>query len=226
MIDVNYIYNRVSDLSAKHKSGYITNDQFNRDLTHMQDLLFRYYVDMYASTKRVVDVMATFVDFKSVKVIEGLVTPPNNFEHMIEGTTLLLENDCDGEVIVTEHPIYRLINDRNMTLSSPIRKPSKTKNLYYYDLMGESLYIYPEDVSGRMRIKYFRKPNVATRAVTIDTTTDDETYDEDNSTQLEWKSIETDNIIDIMLFFKGVQIRETNLLQWVGAKRATYPQKT
>lgn len=226
MIDVNYIYQRVSDLSAKHKSGYITNDQFNRDLAHMQDLLWRFYIDMYASTKRIIDVMSTFIELTSVKVVDGMVTPPSGFEHIIEGSSLLLERDLEGNIVVDEYPIYRLINDANMTKSSPIRRPSVEKNLFYYDTIGSNLHIYPTDISGKMRIKYFRKPNEAIRAVEINTTTDEEDYDAANSTALEWKSIETDNIIDIMLFFKGIQIRESNLLSWVGAKKTAFPQKT
>ena len=46
----------------------------------------------------------------------------------------------------------------------------------------------------------------------------EEDYDPATSIDLQWGEQDQTNLVDLMLFFKGIQVREGELLQWVVQK--------
>jgi len=48
----------------------------------------------------------------------------------------------------------------------------------------------------------------------------EEVYNDATSTQLEWNSEELSTFVDMVLFYKGIILRESELISWIHAKRS------
>ena len=55
---------------------------------------------------------------------------------------------------------------------------------------------------------------------------EEENYDAGATVDLEWDAHELPNFVDLMLWHKGLQTRETALMQWVGQKSLIVNQIT
>lgn len=215
---VNEIYLTAQDLMSKDHSGYFDNDEFNRLLKLSENTLFEYYLAVFERSRVLSAPISPFKTEADLSISGGVYPFPNNYRHRIELMAKVVDV-VDGVVTITQYPAYFLnAGSIGMTITSPIRKPSITKRKFNFEENENGFILYPSGTYP-VRLVYFRDITYAVRAVTINDTTLQEDYDSDSSTQPEWSDSEFDNLVDLMLFYKGLRVRENAVIEWVAAKK-------
>ena len=222
-----YIYERVSDLIQKQQAGYMASSSFNRDIEAANLVLFEYYFVQYELTKKIANAMTPFlleVPIASIGTtnFSSIFDYPTDLFHETElKFEKTLNKDCGNEVSIV--PIdYLQDNEEAYTLSSPIRKPNLDKNIIRWNRKNNKIHVYPKEVKS-IYIKYLKKPRTPFYGTTIplipNPFQDIETYDPLTSVDFEWDLQEAENIVDLILLYQGMQLRETAIIQFAKAKQ-------
>lgn len=225
MIEVELIFKSVQDLSRKDKSGYMNSEEFTRDLNRAQELLLSYYSEDYGRVGMLRDSLIPFLKEVLLPIDNGFADFPSDYRHRIEVGNVHVENvftNCSpaGDPISKEYPCrYLHPNEERLTISSPIRKPAISKNRYYHTFVNEKIKILPKEAKGSVAFKYIMNAPIAKYATVVNTSSMKEDFDPVNSINLVWQQQDINNIVDIMLLFKGIQVREGALISWLGQKK-------
>lgn len=225
MISVEFIFNRVRDLARKDKSGYMSDLEFNRNLNETQHILLDYYYERFGDGQYGQDSINPFLKELLLPITNGFVDFPDDYRHRVEVGNVHVENvytaDCKvNNPKVEEYPLLYLHPDEErQTMASAIRRPSKEKKLIYHTFVNNRIKILPKTIVGNIALKYISQPPEAIYATTLNTDTDKQEYDAANSVDLIWNEQDKHNIVDIMLLFLGIQIRESALINWVMARK-------
>lgn len=222
MIPIETLYKRTTnDLLRKGKGGYISSEEFNRAVSDAQNMLQNFYLSKLDSDIKYLNHLSPFVKEKICAVNNScLVVLPGNFRRHLELSYYNIPDaDCDSDEIDTKarYPAYFVkSNEEYLTVTSPIRKASGTRILY--TVLDGALRVTGAE-SNRVYVKYIIHPPVAVRGYTPNLTTDREDYDPSTTVDLIWNSQDEVNLRDILLLNQGIQIRESELLQWLSASR-------
>ena len=226
MISVDLVYKRVNeDLSRKNKSGYTSNDEFNRDLDEAQIILMNYYHHLFQETKHLADAVAPFVKSDTITLQGQVVQLPADYRHMIEIAIDYLKNpeECGVEPkqkrLVVE---FARANEVERYRSSYIMRPNLDKGVAFWTFLDGAIKVWPK--VSVVDVMYLRNPSDATRGVTINTVDDLEVYNAATTTDLEWPASELSNFVDICLLFKGVAVKESALIQYAATKTQAIKQ--
>lgn len=219
MINVDTLYSRIKDLARKDKGGYLAPDEFNRHLVHAQMMLYEYYFSQYEKTQTVPDRLRPFVVLNGYALSSlGKATLPSDYKHTIRGNFLKVTNVPGGEPSVTKIAMIPLRGaDVNLTLDSAVRQPNIAEGTVYYRVIAGYWQVYA-DLGGAVEMEYFRTPTTPVWGATLDSTNDEYNYDSSASTQLEWDAFDEGNFVDLLLLLYGLPTRQTEIIQWVGAK--------
>jgi hypothetical protein len=222
MTRVEYIHDRVKDISKKNQAGYSSNDEFNRDLRESENMVFEFYYKIFEKTQKISDALSPFIDEKLLPINNGYVTYPADFRHPAEMVYkyIISAPNCDKPV-TKEILMEKLqVNEERLTMDSYIRKPSLSKELLYWTQVSKKIRVRPSDLTGSVLLKYFKNPVYGLYKTQIDIQRGVEVYDAATSKDLEWNEAEALDIIDIMLIQKGISIRDTELVQFAMQKMA------
>jgi hypothetical protein len=220
-----YIYDRVSDLIQKQQAGYMASSSFNRDIEAANLVLFEYYFVQYELTKKIANAMTPFLVEESINNIgttnfSSIFNYPTELFHETElKFEKTVNKDCGNEVSIV--PIdYLQDNEEAYTLSSPIRKPNLDKNIIRWNRKNNQIHVYPKEVKS-IYIKYLKKPRTPFYGTTtsINPLQDIEVFDPTTSVDFEWDLQEAENIVDLILLYQGMQLRETAIIQFAKAKQ-------
>lgn len=115
---------------------------------------------------------------------------------------------------------YLLSNEEKYTLSSPIRKPSIEKNIYRHSFKNGLIHVYPKETSS-IYFKYFKLPPTPFWGSTDVSTPDGDFQQFDPSTTIDmgFPEQEFSNVVDLMMLYLGIEIRETPLIQFAKMKQ-------
>jgi hypothetical protein len=225
MIQVVDIFNRVRDLSKKDKSGYLSSEEFNRNLNETQQILLDYYFERFGRDQYDQDSINPFLKEERLPIVNGFVDFPSDYRHRVEVGNIYIENVYNSDCTVSNPKVEELAlrylhpSEERLTLNSAIRKPSIKKKLLYHTFVNNKIRIRPSEAQGTIALKYIMSPPEAKYATVVNVNTDKEDYDPINSVDLIWNEQDKHNIVDIMLMFLGIQIRESALINWVQARR-------
>lgn len=223
MVSVKFVFDRVADLSRKDKAGYMSADEFNRDLAQAQDVLMQYYYEQYENTQRIVDSLMPFVKAQNLLINAGWVDLPSDYRHRLEVGYIYSENsnECGGgEPLQDPYPMrYLNANEEMETMQSAIRKPSLAKKLFYHLFLNNRIKVLPSGLVGYIYFKYIQVPPEAIYGVTLDVVNDQQNYDPSTSINLIWNEQDAHHLVDIMLLFKGIAVRESALIEWLQQKQ-------
>jgi hypothetical protein len=225
MISTQYIYERVSDLIQKQQAGYMSSSSFNRDIEAANLVLFEYYFVQYELTKKIANAMTPFLLEVPIASI-GTTNFSSIFDYpadLFHETELKFEKtvnkECGNEVSIV--PIdYLQDNEEAYTLSSPIRRPNLDKNIIRWNRKNNKIHVYPKEIK-EVYIKYLKQPRTPVYSVTLvsNPQQDIEVYNPLLSVDFEWDMQEAENIVDLILLYQGMQLRETAIIQFAKAKQ-------
>lgn len=217
MIPIDGLYKSVTNyLVLKGKGGYGTNAQFNDDVRRAQSLLQNYYIKVYSETNIIEESLSPFIVETKINIIDSKTEKPSDFKHKIAASYEYYVNNSDfADTLTYAFPIAELRADEwASTLNSVIRGANIDKKRGYYGIMDNAFRVsFP---NGSLKLTYIKTPPTAIRNITLDSATDNENYNSVGSIDLVWNAADDENnLIDILLWFKGLQIRETEVLSWV-----------
>lgn len=226
MINVETVYQSVRDLSTKGKGGYSDTDEFNKTSRRAELMLWKYYCSMYEMHHQVAAAMHPFLAEQLQQIgAGGRFDVPADCEYLLEVKYATIVNGtggCGSEPSATYTGVRYLKKDEEQwTVSNAVRRPSLTRGrMYYAYAPGGKMQFYPDTATGSVALQYFRYPVFASREFSINVTTDEQEYDSVNSINYEWPESEENNLIDLMLMFTGIIIRDTGLITWASQHQA------
>ena len=225
MISIEDIYVRVKELSSKDFSGYMSSDEFNNDIRNVQDILMTYYVELYEKDNVISEAIEPFVVSKILMLNDSKVDLPSDYRYKISVGYITSTTQKGGTKFYAP-VLYVKEAVEFMTRTSPIRKSDISKGRGKFTITGNEIIVLEDGLRGKLGFKYIKTPPQALRGYIVNQTTQQEDYDPSTSTDLVWPSQEETNIIDLMLLMKGIQVRETALINWaVQKKNFTTPIK-
>ena len=204
MIAVQTLYQECQDLLRTFQGGYLSNDEFNRLVNQAQNYLFKTLLEDSSVDRYINESLSPFRKEATVTKSSGIYTTPTDFAEIREVAVEFILSSGETEY----RPCY-LITDLGLTLTSPIRKPTKVTFGYTKDV---NFKIYPSS-NVRMLLKYFSKPVQAERKVTY--SDDDETYTPTGTVNLEWNETDKSMVLDMMLFYAGVAANMPDIANWI-----------
>lgn len=223
MISVRDLFLRVqNDLARKDKAGYTSAEEFNRDLADAQNTLYAAYVRRFEETKQVADSLHNFMRTAILPIQYGRVPVPTDFRHSMEVNYYSVENgECGSPPIESRLPMPKLLeNEVANTLINHIRKPNLAKKRVYHNYSYANglpvVNVWPRDLPGSVELRYFITFPEARYGFTIDVVNDNQDYDPATTINLDWQQQDFINFVDVLLLYKGIEIRDNQLLQMVG----------
>lgn len=228
MINVDQIYQSLRALSTKGKGGYTETNEFNQDSKRAELLLWQFYSEQYERSREIPEAMYPFLAKQNIALtVDGLVSLPADYGHFVLVNYARITSVPGGEPLVNEYNTnYLAKEEEGNTLESAVRSPSFEKRRFYYGFYpGNKIKIFPTGITGQARVQYLRFPIYAVRGYTVDSTNDEQNYNPSTSTQYEWPAQEENNLIDLLLMAKGLQTRDSELIQWASQRQQTGKQE-
>jgi hypothetical protein len=220
MIEVQKLFLRVNnDLARKDKAGYTSSDEFNRNLEEAQSLLLAYYHRMFELDEGTLDGAAPFIKELFIPIKDQYCEFPSDYRYKLEvgyvkafNTPNCSKSGSDFKIIDGAH---WNANEVKKTLNSAIRNPTLENGLFAYTYVNNKIKVFPRGLIGNISLKYLIDPPLAVYATTDNQAEQTEDYDAANSIDLIWNPQQQPELVNIMLLFKGLEIRESLLLNWV-----------
>lgn len=206
------IYQRWRDLVRKNKSGYISNDEFNRQMAAAQAVLSEMYFAMFSRSRRVTDALRPFLkDSDPLQVSGGTMALPSDYRHLVEVFVLK-----DGKWI---RSLECAPNEVGFVSNSLVRGPNIQSGDFRHTVDSTGVRLFGV-VGGSAKVSYLRSPKAAVRAVTVDSGNDVENFDANNSVDIEWPTgICHDQLVDLLLWHSGVAVKDPMLSKWMSEKQ-------
>lgn len=222
MISIENLYKRTQeDLARKGKGGYTSTDEFNRDIADAQNVLSNFYVESMDLTGRFINSLSPFIKEKVIVLTNGTGNMPTDYKKWLDAS-LLPETDGTPDLTVRQHMDFVRSGEEYLTLKSPIRKPNADKEKAIFSFVNDKIRVWGAN-SNRCYLKYVAQPPTSVRGYTLNVTTDREEYDPTTTVDLIWKPQDEVNLRDIILLYKGIQIRESEIIQWLQAVKQMTP---
>lgn len=223
MINVEEMYQTITQLVSKDKAGYVSNTEFNQVSVMAERLLWTYLAANYESDILCAEDMTPFTVLSDVQLSalsRCYIPSDSGAVQQLWWRKVTNSVDCGMNPTVEEKKIEYLEKlELANTLDSPIRKPLKSVPRLYWSHVSMGIQVYPNLAGQWVTFDYLRMPIYAVRGVTLDVTNDQENYDASTSTQYEWGDNMQPNLVDLILLHYGLSIRETAITQWAASKQ-------
>lgn len=217
MISVNELYNEVQDVTRTYQGGYLSNDEFNRAVRQAEMHLFSFLTEDSNVDRNTETSLDPFKEEALIYKLSGVYPKPDNFAVLREiAVPFMLPSG------LTEYRPAYPVENIGMTMTSVIRKPSKTAFGYTWDT---DFTLYP-DSNVQILLKYFRVPVAPERKVTYATDgSGNELFNPTGTIDLEWNAMDKSIILDLTLYYAAVITSTPNLIEWVQNKNSFIPSK-
>lgn len=213
MIDVNSVYQQVQTLSRKNQAGYASGNEFNDQVRLVQNILFDYNMDRYEKDLGIADSLHPFLQSVAIPIVAGRVTLPTDYRHRVEVSVGYIS----GAVTTYYSAPYLQGNEEQETNESYVRRPNIERRRFYHTIDASGIKILPT-MNGKVLLKYLRQPVDAVWAFDDNTTAYTEDYNSATAVHFEWEPKDETNLVDLFLYLKGIQVRQSELLEWVATK--------
>ena len=224
-VSIRKLFLRVNnDLSRKDKAGYSSDEEFNRDVEECQTLLMEYHYNNFEENQGTLDALEPFIKEVLLPINNQFCEFPLDYRHKLEAGYVISTNQKDIDCKVgnpTQEPKdmrHLNANEVKKTLTSPIRNPTLKNGLFAYTFVNHKIKVFPKDLVGHISWKYLMDPPAGFYATTVNNVTEELDFDAAKSIDLEWNEQQQPELVDLLLFFKGLQIRESLLITWVKQK--------
>ena len=219
MIDVDLLWKRVNqDIAGLGRSGYESNEEFNRAMNESQIKLYEKYHSIFEANQQIVDAVNHLIVVAPLNVTNGYTNLPSDYGHRVSievsefvpsGGQVICENPSDATSDFKVH--YSKSNQFKNDVSDPIQGVNAYP-IGYYTIEGGKLRIAPLSISSVM-FRYLKLPTDAQRVVTYDIN-DAEVYVQGSSIQLEWPISELPNFVSMMVGMKSISVRDPELFTY------------
>lgn len=216
-------YNLINYIINKEQTGStFTTDEYNRVVNYNSMKLFKkriglpqeyqlqtsYVQQGYAETTRILVDLEDFVQSNTLTYSSGSVNVPDKMLYPISMIYKRRDNTCDSG---WDNREAELVNhgELAMRLGSKLKEPSFKYPIY--SIKGNIITTEP-NLSSTL-FTYLREPNSALLATTTNETTGEEEYDEANSVELEWNEMAKLDIMEMILFDVGINLRAAEISQ-------------
>lgn len=217
-IPVQDLYLAVSDRIAKDQAGNFTNDEFNRILAQCQEDALDYFESLDGSSQFVQNALTPFLKRYEIAISSTVAYPTDYRSKRNARVRLSFMNGDTPEF--RWFPMNMLETDEDFdALYSPIRKPSVANEVYSYSMDSTGIRIYPEGITGLFQMSYIKQPATAVRGVTVDIVNEVEVYDAGTTTDLEWEITQFNLFHDLICFYMGIDIRESEVMAWLSQRK-------
>lgn len=214
---INEVYNFLVYIIRKERNGFLTIEDFNRDIDRAQLEVFEDYYEMYGQTQKTHDAISNFkatYTFTKTDCPLGVVTFPDNYQHLRVVQTVTYNNTTETASL---NPV-RIVADDELTyaLKSQVRPVSVSNPIGLEQ--ANSIQLYPK-VAQAGEMLYFKRPIAPVYAYTLSGTDGRTvTYDSANSVQLEWLDVYINKIVAKTLTYVGINLNEPQLVQYAEMK--------
>jgi hypothetical protein len=218
MIDVDLLWRRVNqDITGLGRSGYESNEEFNRDMNECQYVLLEKHHAMYELNQQSIDSISHLIVSSDIQVVNGIALLPEDYAHKVSVSLLEMKTASSGLVSCPDNSdeYMRIHFSRSHQFEDDVNDPIqgvKSSRIGYYTIEGNSLRIEPKSISG-INFRYFKNPTDALRVVTYDVN-DAEVYDANSSVQLDWPMSEFPNFVSTLVLIKSVSTRDAEVLAY------------
>ena len=203
-------------MARKNQSGYSSNEEFNRGLKYAQNALYEYYVLMMDADSRIQGALSRFISTYNFVPLTD-VALPKDYRRRLNAMCQWYKAGCESPTKIEVCPDFLETDEDCLVLTSPILKPSIESKRVAYQVEGKMIKVHPK-FNGTFFFKYLRYPMEAARGETIGAG-DIEIYDEGSTVNLEWGEEELNNIIDLMLYYKGMEVKDSSIVQFLANKK-------
>lgn len=195
MIDIVSFWETVQQSAKTGTSGYQSKDEFNRDLHIVQLSAFGTLSPFYSKNQQVQDLLSYFV--KTVPI----GARPGDYGHFVSATV-------NGKA---SHPIN--VNQKDIILSSSIRKPTKENKLcYHYFEENNVHFLLDGTVGGTMT--YLSVPKQAEIDLQEFSDEDSDYVTPISVSDLEWPQTAYNLLLYLMLERTGLERKEQILMEY------------
>ena len=145
MINVQTVFDRVKDLSRKDKAGYLSSEEFNRNLGEAQSILMDWYFRRFEDNEKTLDSLAPFIKETNISISSQFATFPSDYRYKLEMGYNFVLNGCDGAAPSLDVKGMQHLKSGEVlkTLSSAIRKPyidtTKGKGKFAYTFVNNNI---------------------------------------------------------------------------------------
>jgi hypothetical protein len=216
MIQIETIYKMVNnDLARKDWSGHTSTDEFNRVTNLIQGLLFDFYIEKNDARSR--EALRPFIEPVLIErnSSDGSYNLPADYRQRIELGLEFITSSCGSEPTFEYRSAHHLDIDEDLLYS----ESAIMQDDYRYEILSSTIIVKPSTFQGRIKLKYYKNPPDAFRGFTLNTTTLEEVYSSGTTTNLIWPESEISNFVDLHLLFKGLSVRQTELVQFAAMKQ-------
>lgn len=222
MIEIKDLYDRVGILSRKDQSGYLGPEEFNDLLDLSQELIADYYVQQYNKTRVVDEILSKQVREAVYFNTNRYIDKPSDYRQLLNFSIHYIDDTVTPATKKGPYPVYQYSSDEDViSESSSIRGSSLSENRFCFENIGNQFKLYPETFIGRVDLKYLKYPDAAQIQFTVDDD-DNQILDTANTVNLnDWPKRSINDFLDVMLLFKGISTRESELINYVRVKQGS-----
>lgn len=213
MINVNDVKKTVDELARSQAGAYAGGDEFNRLQRQAQSWLFDYYIQSWEGIGY--ESLLPFLRVKTLGLTNGEFTLPDDVRKVAR---VEVNEISGGKVIGTKPCIFLPTISKGSASMSALRKGNVAKSRYFYSPSGQNKYVV-DPATSQVKVTYFVNIPDAVWSFTVDSVNVKEDYVAATSTNFEWPVKDQDNLIDIFLFLRGLQTRQSDIINWLMAKK-------
>lgn len=227
-MDLKVIHDTILYFLNKEQNGFVTHGEIDLVLDRAQLVLFNQYhtnpklpagaqLATYGESQRLDDALSIFKEkytFANVDSPGGVVTLPANYMHLLSLYTTqfnsnLGRNVYSGVQVLNEEELIERLESQviPVTPDDPIAIMNKQNKIQ----------LFPESPATGA-VYYLRRPAVPNFVYSQSGRTI--TYNQNSSTQLEWRDIDVQNIIVIALSYYGLNMSSADIVQFAQVKEA------
>lgn len=225
MINVQNLYDDVSQVLKKNFAGFLNGPDFSNAIKSAELKAFEHFVSYFERSSRIVDALFFFISGKVITANSaGVVTVPADYRHHIRLSRYFVTNNPadGGEPIVKYKKMnYCPSNAVEDMMADFLKKPDIKKGRFIYTVENGALKIYdPAPIATYLR--YIRSPVFGKIAFTPQQTVngDEYVFDAANSQDLEWPDHVYTLIKYLILEEYGQEVRDKIMAEY-GLQEAT-----
>lgn len=187
--------------SRSSTSGYQDDEDINRNLASIDDLLMETFAPLYSTNGKVQDMLQPFVKSDNANVSLGKLEKPTDYVQYIDS-------------IYKGSPVYpRNINEVSTINTSPVRKPTIYKGPYFAYFSSGDINYLPKEIEA-VELFYLRRPVYGEIKLTPVSTAESDYNELSVTKEIEWPERAFNLFLYHLLEKYGVEMKDQLALEY------------